>query len=246
MRMARVILVLASGVAACGPVHQAVPDPTRDLARTESRAPSPPAEVSREPHLGCLDHPRIDVWEKKLRTQRAYQAATARSLERGEEYLPRLREIMAEHGLPEDLALLPAVESGFRPRARGHFGDLGLWQLRSPTARRFGLVVNRKRDDRLSPDESTRAAARYLRALHRRYGDWPLALAAYNGGEGRVDRALRRQPQATFWELAESGKLPRTSREFVPRFFAVVRVSETMTACTQEVAAAERLGADGR
>jgi membrane-bound lytic murein transglycosylase D len=123
------------------------------------------------------------------------------------------------------------VESGFRPRARGNFGDLGLWQLRKPTARRFGLVVTPQRDDRLQPEDSTRAAARYLRVLHRRYRDWPLTLAAYNAGEARVDRARKRNPGSSFWQLADEGHLPRTSWNFVPRFLAVVRVGEGRAQC---------------
>ncbi len=181
--------------------------------------------------LGCLQHPRIDLWERRLRSQRALRTTTQQGLERGEPYLPRLREIMAENGLPPSLALLPVVESGFRPRARGHFGDLGLWQLRKPTARRFGLVVTPQRDDRLQPEDSTRAAARYLRVLHRRYRDWPLALAAYNAGETRVDRARKRNPGSSFWQLADEGHLPRTSWNFVPRFLAVVRVGEGRAQC---------------
>jgi hypothetical protein len=245
MRTARIILALAAGLAACGPVRHAVPDPTGHLARTDPVVPTPAPE-RQEPHLGCLEHPRIDHWENKLRTNRAHRAATAKSLERGQEFLPMIREVMEENGLPPSLGLLPAVESSFRPRARGRFGDLGLWQLRRPTARRFGIVVNAKRDDRLNPDHATRAAARYLRMLHRRYGDWPLALAAYNGGEGRVDRARKRRPGADFWELAERGHLPRTSRDFVPRFLALVRVSEDMTACEPAMMAAEGMRADGR
>src|SRR5207249_10438681 len=96
---------------------------------------------------------------------------------------------------------------------------------RPAPSRRFGLVVNAHRDDRLQPERATRAAARYLRLLHERYGDWPLALAAYNAGEHRVDRALARDPEASFWRLAERGYLPRISRDYVPRFFAVVRVA---------------------
>ena len=98
-------------------------------------------------------------------------------------------------------------------------------QLRRATARRFGLVVNAHRDDRLAPERATRAAARYLHVLYEHYGDWPLALAAYNAGERRVDRALARDPEASFWRLAERGWLPRISSEYVPRFFAVVRVA---------------------
>lgn len=164
-----------------------------------------------------------------MRSQRPHSWTARRSLERGQPYLPRLREIMAEQGLPTSLALLPAIESGFRPKARGRFGDVGMWQLRSPTARRFGLVVHETRDDRLDPFRSSQAAARYLRYLHRRYRDWPFALAAYNAGEGRVDRARKRHPGANFWQLADGGHLPRTSRHFVPRFLAIVRVSESQT-----------------
>ena len=150
---------------------------------------------------------------------------TAESLARGQRYLPGLRKILEENGVPPSLALLPAIESSFYPTARGRRGERGLWQLRRATARRFGLVVNAHRDDRVHPERATRAAAHYLRLLHDRYGDWALALAAYNAGERRVDRALARDPEASFWRLAERGYLPRSSRDYVPRFFAVVRVA---------------------
>jgi len=77
----------------------------------------------------------------------------------------------------------------------------------------------------VQPERATRAAAQYLRLLHDRYGDWALALAAYNAGERRVDRALARDPEASFWRLAERGYLPHTSREYVPRFYALLRMA---------------------
>src|SRR5439155_11183217 len=113
-------------------------------------------------------------WEHRLRAQPSLRQATEESLARGAAYLPRLCAILAEHGLPPDLALLPVVESGFWPTARGRSGERGLWQLRRATARRFGLVVNARRDDRLNPDPATRAAVRYLIFLHAHYGEWPL------------------------------------------------------------------------
>ena len=146
--------------------------------------------------------------------------------ERQAEYLPRLQPLVAGGGLPPSLALLPAIESGFRPRARGRAGEGGLWQLRPATARRFGLVVTRKQDERFIPERATRAAVRYLRFLYARYGDWSLALAAYNAGEGRIDRALARRPRASFWGLANAGLIPRSNREYVPRFLALVRLHE--------------------
>jgi membrane-bound lytic murein transglycosylase D len=186
-----------------------------------------PGDTAGARELMCVDHPWIDTWEQRMRSQRPHSWTTRRALERGQPYLPRLREIMVEQGLPESLALLPAIESGFRPKARGHFGDVGMWQLRKPTAKRFGLVVKESCDERLDPFRSSQAAAKYLRYLHRRYRDWPFALAAYNAGEGRVDRARRRYPGASFWQLASQGHLPTTSKHFVPRFLAIVRVSDS-------------------
>ena len=159
-----------------------------------------------------------------------------------------MEAILVAYGVPRDLAVVPAVESNYRVTARGRHGELGLWQLRPATARRFGLVVSRRRDERVAIEASTRAAARYLALLHERYDDWALALAAYNAGEGRVDRALRRLPGATFWELAEHKALPAVSRDYVPRIFAVIRVIEP-NGCAHLLASPEpsrALVADGR
>jgi soluble lytic murein transglycosylase-like protein len=214
MRGPRSVLAVAAIVAGCGTFR--APAPVPPPAPTAAVATDAPA------HLPCPRDERIEDWERRLRRDPWLRE----SLARGEQYLPRLRAIMARHGLPPSLALLPAVESGFDPRARGRYGELGLWQLRRPTARRFGLVVTAHRDDRLEPERATEAAARYLAALHERYGEWPLALAAYNAGERRVDRALAREPDATFAQLADHGRLPRTSRNFVHRFMALVRLAE--------------------
>jgi transglycosylase-like protein with SLT domain len=221
------IFLLAVGLAACGPVRQGVPDPTADSTPnrldTASITPTTPA-MTGPARLECLDHPAIDVWETRLKTEQRWRVATESSVARAEPYLVRVRAIFAEQGLPPGLALLPVIESGFRTNARGPGGSVGLWQFQVPTARRFGLVVSRKRDDRLDPEHSTRAAATYLRMLYERYGDWPLALAAYNAGEGRVDRALARRPGATVWDLVECRALPEASHDYVSRFLAVTRV----------------------
>src|SRR5262245_10202605 len=130
--------------------------------------PTVSAPVSSSSSLACIQHPTIDAWERRLHS-RAWRADMQQTLERGEAYLPRLRRIMEENGVPQSLALLPAVESSFYVDARGRTHDRGLWQFQRATARRFGLVVNAHRDDRLHPDHSTRAAARYLKLLHKRY-----------------------------------------------------------------------------
>jgi len=226
MRICRILLGVAIVAAGCGPMRSAQPPAPAPVAHAKKPPAPAPRVAPKDQALLCVHHPWIDTWEYRMRSQRPHSWTARRALERGEPYLPRLREIMSEQGLPESLALLPAIESGFRPKARGRFGDVGMWQLRSPTARRFGLVVHEGRDDRLDPFRSSQAAAKYLRYLHRRYRDWPFALAAYNAGEGRVDRARKRFPGATFWQLAGAGHLPNTSRHFVPRFLAIVRVSD--------------------
>jgi hypothetical protein len=224
-----VLATLAALVTACASMHGVTP---------RTAAPAKPAGVAaipllagRTPELHTLANPHIDLWEHRLRAQPSLRRATEESLTRGAAYLPRLCAILGEQGLPADLALLPVVESGFWPTARGRSGERGLWQLRRATARRFGLVVNARRDDRLRPERATRAAARYLVFLYARYGEWPLALAAYNAGERRVDRALARGRRADFWQLADRRLLPRTSREYVPHFLAVVRMTELGSSC---------------
>jgi soluble lytic murein transglycosylase-like protein len=181
--------------------------------------------------LACIDHPTVAAWERRMRSHLPTRKDTRQGLARGARWLPEMRQILVDNGLPPSLALLPLVESGFYADARGHLDEVGLWQLRVETARRFGLRVGGGHDDRLDPERSTRAAARYLRYLHGRYGEWPLALAAYNAGERRIDRELDRRPDASFWELAATRRLPRTSREYVPHFLAVVRVAEWGERC---------------
>jgi len=217
--------MLLAVLGACAPLRPA-PSP---VARSAPLLPSMPLLPSEPPaphgDLGTPDQVCIDVWEQRLRTHPRFRQETADSLARGSRYLPGLRRILAANGVPPSLALLPAIESSFYATARGRRGERGLWQLRRATARRFGLVVNAHRDDRLHPERATRAAAHYLRLLHDRYGDWALALAAYNAGERRVDRALARDPEASFWRLAEHGYLPHISREYVPRFYALLRMA---------------------
>jgi hypothetical protein len=231
MRGRMATAALAVLVGGCASMRGVPLDEPR-IAPVTPRKPPAPAP----PELHALANPRIDAWERRIRAQPALRDATRESLARGAAYLPGLCAILGEHGLPPDLALLPVVESEFWPTARGRGGERGLWQLRRDTARRFGLVVNARRDDRLDPERATRAAARYLRYLHRRYRDWPLALAAYNAGERRVDRALRRGRRRDFWQLADQRLLPRTSREYVPHFLAVVRVTRLGSSGSVQVA----------
>jgi hypothetical protein len=233
MRTASLVVLAACFTSGCLPfagkaVHSGLELPPPAAA---------PAEARRKPavpqHLACIEHPMVDKWERRLRWDPALRTDTEASLARGEQYLPRVRAIISQAGLPESLALLPVVESGYKVHARGYSGDVGLWQFLRPTARQFGLVVNREKDERLHPYPATQAAARYLRALHRRYGDWPLALAAYNAGTVRVDKGIAAQPTMDFWALSEAGYIPKMTRDHVARFLAIARIVDSGRVCTR-------------
>jgi soluble lytic murein transglycosylase-like protein len=129
---------------------------------------------------------------------------------------PTLEPILRQEGIPPQMAAVVLIESGGQPTALSSKGARGLWQIVPGTARRYGLVVNDHVDERLDPYKSTRAAARYLRALHERFGDWPLALAAYNAGEDAVERAISRASSRNFHLLARDGRLPLETRNYVP------------------------------
>ncbi|HKV39394.1 MAG TPA: lytic transglycosylase domain-containing protein [Blastocatellia bacterium] len=134
------------------------------------------------------------------------------------EYRGRLAPILEEERLPPQLLAVALVESGFNPFALSPKGARGIWQFMPTTARRYGLLVLPGDDRRTHPEESTRAAARYLRDLYQRFGDWKLALAAYNSGEQRVDRAIAKSGSRNFEELA--AYLPAETRSYVPAVLA--------------------------
>lgn len=141
------------------------------------------------------------------------------SLKRLDAYRPTFEKIFDREGLPRTLLLVGLVESGYIPTARSPKNAMGIWQLIPETAMRFGLEVNSK-DERTDPVKSTEAAARYLKFLYARFGDWPLALAAYNAGERRIQDAIQRSQAHDFWRLVESGALPRETQGYVPAVLA--------------------------
>ena len=127
-----------------------------------------------------------------------------------------LEPILREEGVPQQMAAVVLVESGGQSTALSPKGARGLWQFMPDTARRYGLVVTAALDERLDPYKSTHAAARYLRDLHTQFGNWPLALAAYNAGEDTVQRAVERTSTRDFSSIARTGMLPRETRSYVP------------------------------
>jgi membrane-bound lytic murein transglycosylase D len=139
---------------------------------------------------------------------------------------PILAPILQEEGIPYEIAALVLVESGGQPTALSPKGARGIWQFMPDTARRFGLTITNETDDRLDVLKSTRAAARYLRDLHAQFGDWSLALAAYNVGALVVRKAVLRSGSNDFAVLSGKRLIPAETREYVP---AVMAASHLLT-----------------
>lgn len=144
------------------------------------------------------------------------------SLVRGAPYLPMIQSVFRAEGLPLDLAFIPIIESGFKTNALSRASAKGPWQFMVPTARDHGLKTDWFIDERSDFEKSTVAAAKYLKMLSKMFdGDWHLVLAAYNGGQGRVQRAMKRAGVDDFWRLSATQKfLPKETREYVPLILA--------------------------
>lgn len=136
-------------------------------------------------------------------------------------FFPLFEKYLAQYNLPDELKYLSIIESGLNPRAVSRARAVGLWQFMSGTGKYFGLQTDWYVDDRMDPDKSTDAACRYLSQLYRIFGNWELALAAYNSGPGTVRKAVRRSGyKKSFWEVYPH--LPRETRAYVPQFIAII------------------------
>jgi len=152
-----------------------------------------------------------------------------RAMNRGSEYIPMIKKILKKKHLPESLAYLPVIESGFNRSARSHAGAVGMWQFMRGTARMYGLKVNRYKDERKDPVKSTYAAAEYLNDLLAMFGqeDPFLGISAYNAGEGKILRALRQISfkERSFWTLVNKNLLRHETDEYIPRLIAVILIT---------------------
>ncbi len=147
-------------------------------------------------------------------------------LTRGAQYMPMIQAVFKDAGLPLDLAFVPLVESAFKPTALSRASARGVWQFMRGTGTENGLKHDWFIDERADPEKATRAAAKYLKSLHRTFDDWHLALASYNGGPGRVQRAVKRSGLDDFWALSASTKhLPRETRDYVPMILAATIIA---------------------
>ena len=142
-------------------------------------------------------------------------------LRRSGRYRPLIQRILDEEGVPQELIYLAQLESGFLPRARSYKRAVGIWQFVQFRGHEYGLNQTPSTDDRMDPEQATRAAARHLRDLYATFGDWYLAMAAYNCGPGCVDRAVQRTGYADFWELRSRNVLPKETNNYIPVILAV-------------------------
>jgi len=154
------------------------------------------------------------------------RAIVASGLRRAGRYREMIARVLSEEGLPQDLIYVAQAESAFQPAALSRAGARGVWQFMSYSGRNYGLGRTWWLDDRQDVEKSTRAAARYLRDLYQIFGDWYLAMAAYNSGPAGVARAIERTGYADFWELHKRNALPRETRNYVPIILALTIIAK--------------------
>jgi membrane-bound lytic murein transglycosylase D len=206
---------------------------TEPPASSEDVSLSPEEKKALESDVGL--HFELDVRETKEMQQyfkyytHRHRKTFARWLKRSEPYLPYIKDVLSEYGLPDELIFLPFAESGFNPWAYSRAGAAGLWQFIPATGRRYGLEVNWWIDERRNPYKATEAAAKYLKKLYNDFGDWYLALAAYNAGEGRVSWALRKSGYDNYFDLTSSSRyLHRETRLYVPKLMAILKIVKNL------------------
>ncbi len=184
-------------------------------------------EVKSEPKFSIP----VEINDKVVSFIKAFQTvrhdSIQNALDRSGIYIKRFKEIFHEAGIPEDLAYLPIIESGFRTNAYSRARAMGIWQFIRSTARLYGLRVDWIIDERKDPEKSAKTAAKYLKYLYDKFGDWYLALASYNGGPGKVSRAIRRVGSHDFYRLARTRYLRRETRNYVPAFVASLIIAKS-------------------
>lgn len=146
-------------------------------------------------------------------------------LSRSGKYMPMMKEILESKGMPLDLVYLAMIESGFSVSAKSHKGAVGPWQFIVATAKRYGLRVDAWVDERMDPEKSTLAAARYLSDLYDMFASWELAAAGYNAGEERVKSAITKYNVSDFWEISQH-TLPRETKDYVPKLMAALAIAK--------------------
>jgi membrane-bound lytic murein transglycosylase D len=186
-------------------------------------------EVAAAPAGVSFDIPVV-VNDAVLRAVAFYQFRTplafAAALRRSGRYMDLMRGILREEGLPQDLVYVAMIESAFKYQAHSRAGAHGFWQFIDGTGRRYGLHRTRAYDERSDAVKSTRAAAAYFRDLYEMFGDWHLAMAAYDAGEGKILKSLQRTGARDFWGLTQGNVLRQETRDYVPFVLATALIAK--------------------
>lgn len=192
------------------PIISSLQDNQKDTAS----ANSPIISIDGNPVAKAAVEKNISLFTKRIKDKFSLW------LSRSGKYLDMMKDILKSKNLPEEIAFLPLIESGFNPTAYSVAKAVGPWQFIASTAKRYGLKIDWWRDERRDPVKSTVAAADYLKDLYDMFGSWNLAMAAYNAGEGKILKALNRTNKDDYWELISTKYIKNETKEYVPKFVA--------------------------
>lgn len=192
------------------------------IAPSDNLASAPVYKKSENDFLKDRKSKKVDFWIGYFSGKN--KERLERFVANGEKYKPYIEETFEKYGLPKDLYYVGLIESGYYNASRSHAGAVGPWQFMPATARRYGLRVTRKIDERQSIFKSTEAAALYFQDLYNIFGSWELALAAYNKGENGIIRRIRGANTRDYYELGRKGVIPKETQHYVPKVIAVMHV----------------------
>lgn len=241
-----IILMASLFAGGCGSRQQTPVDPLQRITANDSLASAADGVVLTSTELAALKS--TDQVDKKISEKgmqdvvvqykhfvRKGRPTVERASQRAEKYLEHSRKVFRDRGMPEELAYLAIVESGYNPVAISPAGAAGAWQFMPFTGTRFGLTQDWWMDERRDPYKSAEAAAEYLKKLHGDFNDWHLAIAAYNAGEGKIGRALDKTGTVTFFKLTEKNhtlddkaQLREETKQYVPRFLAICKIMRNL------------------
>lgn len=195
--------------------------PVEESEEEEDEAEKPPVTYD----VPIIVNEKVEDWLEFF--QITYREKFTLWLDRSRRYLPMMRQTFRDAGLPEDLVYVALIESGFNPNAYSRSKAVGPWQFMRGTAKKYGLKMDAWVDERRDPIKSTGAAARYLKDLYTMFADWPLAMASYNAGEGRIQRVITRAKSNDIWQITASSRyLKPETRHYVPKFMAATIIAK--------------------
>ena len=197
--------------------------PSTQQESLEKPSKSASAASVRQTDLPLVRNSSTEKWIRYFQT--TAHRSFIRWRERGESFRESIEEALVQKGVPSELYYVSLIESGFVHHASSTAAAVGPWQFIRDTGARYGLKINDWIDQRRDPVRSTQAAAALLRDLHARFGDWYLALAAYNGGPRTIDEAIKKGHTRDFWQLKSKGLLKKETGEFVPKLLAAVIIA---------------------